>query len=286
MTLHRRQVLAGAATGVLASIGATAGATPRGTARRTEPDYGALARSLDGRVVTSGDPEYDEARQLFQPRFDSVRPGAVAYPAHPDDVAACLDFARRSAVPVVPRGGGHGYAGWSTREAGLVIDTGAMAKVAADSGTGVRIGAGARLGEVNAVLAARGLAIPTGLCPSVGIAGLTLGGGLGLSSRSCGTTSDRLTGVTVVTPDGTVREVGADDEPDLFWALRGGGGGNFGVVTGFRFRAHPVSDCSFAELRWSAADSPAVLRGWQRWLEALPDPFIPALTVSPAGHVS
>ncbi|MGW1772662.1 FAD-binding oxidoreductase [Streptomyces sp. NPDC002104] len=278
MSLHRRQVLAGAATGVLASIGATARATAR-TRPRADPDYGALARSLDGRVVTPGDREYDEARQLFQPRYDAVRPGAVAYPAHPGDVAACLDFARRSAVPVVPRGGGHGYAGWSTREAGLVIDTGALAEVVVETGsgsgtgTGVRIGAGARLGEVSSVLAAWGLAVPTGLCPSVGIAGLTLGGGLGLSSRSWGATSDRLTGVTLVTPDGTVREAGADREPDLFWALRGGGGGNFGVVTGFRFRTHPVSDCAFAELRWPVDRSTAVLRGWQRWLRTLPDPF-------------
>ncbi|MCX4782221.1 FAD-binding oxidoreductase [Streptomyces sp. NBC_01264] len=281
MTLHRRQVLAGAATGVLASIGATArtpaGTKPRTAPRRADPDYGALARSLDGRVLTAGDPDYDEARRLFQPRYDAVRPGALAYPVHPGDVAACLDFARRSAVPVVPRGGGHGYAGWSTREAGLVIDTGVMAEVALESqsgsAAGVRIGAGARLGEVNAVLAARGLAVPTGLCPSVGIAGLTLGGGLGLSSRAWGATSDRLTGVTVVTPDAAVREVDADREPDLFWALRGGGGGNFGVVTGFRLRTHPVTDCALAELRWSADRSPAVLRGWQRWLRELPDPF-------------
>lgn len=273
MTLHRRQVLAGAAAGVLAPLGATV--------RRADPDYGALARALDGRVVTPADGDYAEARQLFQPRYDTVRPGAVAYPAHAGDVAACLDFARRSAVPVVPRGGGHGYAGWSTREGGLVVDTGAMAEVSATSGapgtyatsgTEVRIGAGARLGDVNAALAARGLAVPTGLCPSVGIAGLTLGGGLGLASRSYGATSDRLTGATVVTPDGAVREVDADREPALFWALRGGGGGNFGVVTGFRFRAHPVTDCAFAELHWSPADSPAVLRGWQRWLGALPDP--------------
>nr|WSX48266.1 FAD-binding oxidoreductase [Streptomyces sp. NBC_00974] len=292
MSLHRRQVLAGATAGVLASVGATA--------RRAGPDYAALARALDGRVVTAGDPDYAEARRLFQPRFDTVRPGAVAYPAHPGDVAACLDFARRSAVPVVPRGGGHGYAGWSTREGGLVIDVGAMAEVsgapansrtsgtpaasansrtsgipaaAAAAGTEVRIGAGARLGEVNSALASRGLAVPTGLCPSVGIAGLTLGGGLGLASRSYGATSDQLTGATVVTPDGTVREVDADHDPALFWALRGGGGGNFGVVTGFRFRAHPVADCAFAELRWSPAESRAVLGGWQRWLEELPDPF-------------
>lgn len=122
--------------------------------------------------------------------------GAVAYPAHAGDVALCMDFARRAALPVAARGGGHGYAGWSTRADGLVIDVGAMAAVAVE-GDGVRIGAGARLGDVNAALAGQGLAVPTGLCPSVGI----------------------------------------------------------------------------AELHWPDGDSAAVLRGWQRWLETLPDPF-------------
>ncbi|MFD3807129.1 FAD-binding oxidoreductase [Streptomyces sp. NPDC058619] len=262
MSLHRRRVLGSAAAAVLASVGAAA----RG------PDYGALARGLDGRVVVPGDRDYPEARQLFQPRYDVVAPAAVAYPAHAGDVAVCLDFARRSAVPVVPRGGGHSYAGWSTRAAGLVVDTGAMAAVSVE-GSGVRVGAGARLGDVNAVLSARGLGIPTGLCPSVGIAGLTLGGGLGLASRTHGTTSDRLTGARVVTPDGTVREVGPGRDDGLYWALRGGGGGNFGVVTEFRFAAHPVGDCAFAELHWPDADSAALLRGWQRWLGGLPDPF-------------
>ncbi|MEW2141008.1 FAD-binding oxidoreductase [Streptomyces sp. NPDC005409] len=262
MSLPRRRVLAGAAAAVLA----TAGAARRG------PDYGALARAVDGRVVLPGDREYPEARRLFQPRYDAVAPGAVAYPAHAGDVAVCLDFARRSAVAVVPRGGGHSYAGWSTRAAGLVLDTGAMAAVSVD-GDGVRIGAGARLGDVNASLAARGLAVPTGLCPSVGIAGLTLGGGLGLAARAYGTASDRLTGARVVTPDGTVREVGAERDPELYWALRGGGGGQFGVVTELRFRTHPAGDGAFAELRWPGADSADVLRGWQRWLARLPDPF-------------
>ncbi|MFI1651406.1 FAD-binding oxidoreductase [Streptomyces avidinii] len=262
MSLHRRQVLGSAAAAVLATVGAAA---------RT-PDYGALARGLDGRVVLPGDPDHAEARRLFQPRYDSVAPAAVAYPAHAGDVAVCLDFARRSAAPVVPRGGGHSYAGWSTRSAGLVVDTGAMADVSVD-GDGVRIGAGARLGDVHAALAGRGRSVPTGLCPSVGIAGLTLGGGLGLASRAYGTTADRLTGARVVTPDGLVREVSADRDPELFWALRGGGGGNFAVVTEFRFRAHPAGACAFAELHWTGAESAAVLRGWQRWLAALPDPF-------------
>ncbi|MEU6868997.1 FAD-binding oxidoreductase [Streptomyces sp. NPDC046876] len=264
MSLRRRQLLGSAPAAVLAAVGA--GVPPRG------PDFGALARGIDGRVVLPGDRDYAEARQLFQPRYDAVAPAAVAYPAHAGDVAVCLDFARRSAVPVVPRGGGHSYAGWSTRADGLVVDVGAMAGLAVE-GTGVRIGAGARLGDVNRTLAGRGLGLPTGLCPTVGIAGLTLGGGLGLASRAYGTTSDRLTGLTAVTPDGAVREVDAARDPDLFWALRGAGGGNLAVVTEFRFRTHPAHDCARAELRWPDADSAALLRGWQRWLGGLPEPL-------------
>ncbi|WP_223837528.1 FAD-binding oxidoreductase [Streptomyces venezuelae] len=161
-------------------------------------------------------------------------------------------------------------AGWAVCP-GLVVDVGAMAEVSPGSGE-VRIGAGARLGEVHAVLAGRGLGIPAGLCPTVGIAGLALGGGLGVGSRAYGATSDRLTGARVVTADGIAREVDARQDPDLFWALRGGGGGNFGVVTEFRFRTHAVAACGVAELGWEARDSAAVLAGWQRWLGALPDP--------------
>ncbi|MCX5380670.1 FAD-binding oxidoreductase [Streptomyces sp. NBC_00091] len=275
MSLPRRRVLAaGTAAAVLAAAGGSARADgARGHARPAAgPDFGALSRAMDGRVVLPGDADYAEARQLFQPRYDTVAPGAVAYPAHAGDVAVCLDFARRSAAPVVPRGGGHSYAGWSTVAAGLVVDTGAMAAVTVE-GDEVRVGAGARLADVHAVLAARGLGVPAGLCPSVGIAGLTLGGGLGLASRAYGTTCDRLSGARVVTPDGVVREAGPGRDPDLYWALRGGGGGNFGVVTEFRLRTHPVGDAAFAELHWPGADSAAVLRGWQRWLGGLPDPF-------------
>ncbi|MFD8985230.1 FAD-binding oxidoreductase, partial [Streptomyces sp. NPDC059564] len=267
MSIPRRRVLAGTAAAALASVGAAADRSARGA-----PDFAALARAVDGRVVLPGDGDYAEARQLFQPRYDAVAPGAVAYPAHAGDVSVCLDFARRSGAPVVPRGGGHGYAGWSTVAAGLVVDVGAMARVTVE-GNEVRVGAGARLADVHGPLAARGLGVPAGLCPSVGIAGLALGGGLGLSSRAYGTTSDRLAGARVVTPDGVVREVGPGQEPELYWALRGGGGGNFGVVTEFRLRTHPVADAAFAELHWADADSPAVLRGWQRWLGGLPDPF-------------
>ncbi|RSS97642.1 FAD-binding oxidoreductase [Streptomyces sp. WAC05292] len=274
MALHRRRLLGSAPAAVLAAVAA---GRPAAAGSSRGPDCAALARGLDGRVVLPGDPDYPEARQLFQPRYDGIAPAAVAYPAHAGDVAACLDFARRSRVPVVPRGGGHSYAGWSTRAGGLVVDLGALDRTAVEGsaaeGTAVRIGAGARIGDVNRTLAARGLGIPTGLCPTVGIAGLTLGGGLGPSSRAYGATCDRLTGATADLPDGRVREVGEGADPDLFWALRGGGGGNFAVVTEFRFAAHPAPDCALAELRWADGDSAALLHGWQRWLADLPEPF-------------
>ncbi|MFF5446232.1 FAD-binding oxidoreductase [Streptomyces sp. NPDC012888] len=260
MVLDRRQVLEGSVAALV-----------RPGARRTV-DYGALRAALDGRVVPAGDPAYAEARELYQPRYDRAAPGAVAYPAHDGDVAVCLDFARRSGVPVVARGGGHSYAGWSTCT-GLVVDLGALAGVT--SGTGeVRVGAGARLGDLQTELARLGRVVPAGLCPTVGVAGLTLGGGLGVGSRAYGATCDALTGARIVTPDGAVREVDAGHDPELFWALRGGGGGNFGVVTEFRFRTRPApGGCGFAELRWDRRDAAAVLAGWQRWLADLPDPL-------------
>ncbi|MET9700244.1 FAD-binding oxidoreductase [Streptomyces sp. NPDC006529] len=268
MSLDRRHLLAGTAA-LLACVGAGRPAGVR-TTRRTG-GFEALARYLDGPVVLPGRPDYAEARRLFQPRYDAVAPGAVAYPRHAGDVAICVAFARRAGVAIVPRGGGHSYAGYSTGP-GLVVDVGAMAGV--ETGTGeVRVGAGARLGDLNARLADRGLAVPTGLCPSVGIAGLALGGGLGVCGRAFGTTSDQLTGVRIVTPDAVVREVDARADPDLFWALRGGGGGAFGVVTEFRLRTRPAGECALAELRWPWADAAALLRGWQRWLAALADPF-------------
>ncbi|MCB5165418.1 FAD-binding protein [Streptomyces bambusae] len=268
MTIGRRAVLRGAAA--LAAMGA--GAVPvDGTPRPADPDLGALAADLDGLLVRPGDPAYPEARRLYQPRYDAVAPAAVAYPAHDRDVATCLGFARRTGVPVVPRGGGHSYAGWSTGT-GLVVDVSALDRLVPAAG-GVTVGAGVRLGDLHAGVAAAGAALPAGLCPSVGVAGLALGGGLGVASRAYGTTSDQLTGARVVTADGRVREVDGRQDADLFWALRGAGAAGFGIVTEFRFRTRPAVDCAFAELHWPWRDAGALLRGWQRWQAALPDPY-------------
>ncbi|MCD0484216.1 FAD-binding protein [Streptacidiphilus sp. ASG 303] len=244
-------------------------------------DWAALSRDLDGYLVRPGDRRYPVARESFQPRYDTAHPAAVAYPANPQDVATCLAFARRHRLPVAVRGGGHSYAGWSTTT-GLLVDTGRMASVSASRGA-ASVGAGARLVDVYAGLAAHGVTVPAGSCPTVGVAGLALGGGVGVTGRAYGLTSDNLTAAQIVTADGRIRTVDARHDPDLFWALRGGGGGNFGVVTRLDFRTHPAPACSYAFLYWPWRQAAAVLRGWQRWAPAAPDPYWSSLHLS-ANH--
>jgi FAD/FMN-containing dehydrogenase len=206
---------------------------------------------------------------LFQPQYDSLRPQAVAYPGHAEDVATCLAFAQRYGLPLAARSGGHSYAGWSSGD-GLVIDVSRLADVAGNA-AGARVGAGARLIDVYTGLAAAGVTVPAGSCPTVGVAGLTLGGGIGVTGRAYGLTCDSLTGAEVVTADGRIRTVDASHDPDLFWALRGGGGGNFGIVTSFSFRTHPAADCSYAFLSWPWSQAAAVIGAWQAWAPAAPD---------------
>ncbi|MFD7023127.1 FAD-binding protein [Promicromonospora sukumoe] len=230
----------------------------------------ALRESLDGAVVLPEDAGYDAARRLFNGRFEHLRPAAVAYPEHAADIAECLAVARSSGVPVAVRSGGHSYAGWSGGTGRLVVDVGRMARVDVDGRTAT-VGAGARLGAVYDQLAAHGVTVPAGTCPTVGIAGLTLGGGHGVMSRAYGLTCDNLVRATLVTADG--REIVCDDErdPELFWALRGAGGGTFGVVTGLELRTHPTGPTASADLAWAWRDARRVLADWQQWVPSLPD---------------
>lgn len=169
------------------------------------------------------------------------------------------------------RGGGHSYAGYSTPSNGLVIDLSRLAAIRANADGSVRIGAGARLAEVYAALGRIGRCLPGGSCPTVGISGLALGGGVGFLTRAHGLTCDRLVAADVVTPDGVLRHVSATDEPELFWAMRGGGGGNFGVVTAFTFRTAPAPAAVsfFVQFEFSAAVD--VVGAWQRWIMSSPD---------------
>lgn len=235
-------------------------------------DWAAMRGQLStGRLLQPDSAGYYQARLQFDPRFDDARPSGIAYCATPADVSACLAFARRFGVPIAARSGGHSYGGWSTTS-GLVIDVSLMSRVTVDAATGTaRVGAGTRLIDLYNELAAHGRAVPGGSCPTVGVAGLALGGGVGVVGRLYGLTCDNVVAVQIVTADGVVRECGQASDPDLFWACRGGGGGSFGVVTEFTLRTHPAPDLVLFFLRWPWSQAGQVVSAWQSWAPSAPD---------------
>ncbi|MFD5826350.1 FAD-binding oxidoreductase [Lentzea sp. NPDC060358] len=232
------------------------------------PDWAALRSRLAGRLALPGGDDF--AYQGFNPVWDGRKPAAVARVASPADVQACVEAVRLRA-PVAARSGGHSYAGYSTPENGLQVDLRDLAAVEVLPGDQVRIGAGAALGEVSRVLAASGRCLPTGTCPSVGVAGLTLGGGIGVLARKYGLTCDHLVSAQVVTADGRLVTASAQQEPDLFWALRGGGGGNFGIVTEFVFSTVPAPEVTVFSLEYPAGATADVLGAWQTWIARAPN---------------
>ncbi len=248
-------------------------ATPRPTvqASPSSADWSALAKNLQGPLVMPGSPNYATALQLFDPQFDTIHPTAIAYCTAPTDVQSCLAFVRRFAQPFAIRAGGHSYAGYST-STGLVIDVTHMnaINVNASSGTAT-IGAGARLIDVYAALAQQGVVIPAGSCPTVGVAGLTMGGGVGVLGRKFGLTCDNLFSAQVVLADGRIVTCDTNNNADLFWALRGGGGGNFGVATAFTFQTHAVSTLSLFTIAWAWSHAADVFDAWQHWAPQAPD---------------
>ncbi|MEV8494154.1 FAD-binding oxidoreductase [Streptomyces sp. NPDC052002] len=270
--MRRRTLLTATAAAPAALTTACSGRSTQGhrpsptspTPTRTStapPDWAALARSLDGKLVRPGDGDYASARQLYNTRFDSQKPDAVAYVSHEADVQECLAYARAHRAPVAIRSGGHDYAGWSSGTGRLVIDVSRLNHVNSD-GT---IGAGARLVDVYTALAKNGRTIPGGSCPTVAVSGLALGGGHGVTARAYGLTCDNLTSVTLVTADGRKLTASEKQYPDLFWALRGAGNGNFGVVTGFGFRTHEAPQGVIAYLTWPWRQAQGVIEAWQAW---------------------
>jgi hypothetical protein len=251
-----------------ASTPPTAPPTPTRTGVRTWAD---LQARLGDRLARPADHAYATARLGYNPRFDGNRPAGIAQVTGPADVQACVEFAAASRTPIAARSGGHSYAGYSTPSGGLVVDVGRLSTVdVRGDGTAV-VGAGARLIDVYTALAAAGRCLPGGSCPTVGIAGLTLGGGIGLLARKYGLTCDRLVSAQVVTADAVLRTAGEASEPDLYWALRGGGGGNLGVVTSFTFRTEIAPALTVFSLPFPAGSAPAVLGAWQSWVQGAPD---------------
>jgi FAD/FMN-containing dehydrogenase len=251
-----------------------AAATPDTPAPRTSvpgpspagPDWAGLAGQLRGRLLRKTTSGYATAARLYNPRFDATaRPSAIVAAATASDVAVAVRFAANARVPFAVRSGGHSYPGWSTSP-GLVIDVSSLTGISVDSAhRTARIGAGARLVQVYAGLAAKGVGIAGGSCPSVGIAGLTLGGGIGVLGRAWGLACDAVRSVDIVTADGAARTVDARHDADLFWALRGGGGGSFGAVTAFTVDVRPVPTVSTFYLQWPFTVAADVVEAWQGW---------------------
>ncbi|MGV9250548.1 FAD-binding oxidoreductase [Streptomyces sp. NPDC003697] len=268
---------AGAARATASAATAASSRTPLRTAgAAAAANWAALARDLDGSLIRPGDASWSVARQLYNTRFDTLRPAAVAYVAHADDIRSTLAYARAHRLRVAIRNGGHSYAGWSSGDGRLIVDVSRLNRVRAGGGTAV-VGAGAKLIDVYRALAARGSTIPAGSCPTVGVSGLVLGGGHGVVSRAYGLTCDSLTQATLITADGRQLTADARENKDLFWALRGAGNGNFGVVTELRFRTHPAPQAVSAHLTWPWARAAAVVRAWQEWGPGQPDEIWSAL---------
>jgi hypothetical protein len=233
-----------------------------------------LASEIAGEVITPDHTEYETARRVWNGMIDR-RPAAIAQCTSVDDVAMAIGFAAAEQMPVAVRGGAHNIAGNATCDEGLVIDLAGLKQVEVDrEARRAWAGGGVNWGEFDAATQAHGLATTGGLMPSTGIAGFTLGGGLGHLMRSCGLACDNLVSAEVVTADGSRLRADAAQNPDLFWALRGGGG-NFGVVTEFEFELHDVGPLLLAgPIAHPLTDARDALRFYREFCAEAPDELI------------
>ncbi|HWC22460.1 MAG TPA: FAD-binding oxidoreductase [Flexivirga sp.] len=274
-TTTRRGVLALSGSSALAALTSctpranAVGALGAATAKPTTQEWVSFARTVNGPVDLPGSAPYNRAKLVFDTRFDTNLPAAVMVVERTADIARAMRFAERFNLQVTARGGGHSYVGASAANGTLVLDLRPLRSVAYDARSRtVRVASGASLYDVKAHLAPHGRGIPTGTCPTVGAAGLTLGGGLGVESRAHGLTADRLTAAQLVLPDGTSVTASATQHSDIFWALRGGGGGNIGIVTALRFATHAATGQGIFTLTFAGTAAVPVLTGWAGWIRA------------------
>jgi FAD/FMN-containing dehydrogenase len=249
------------------------------------PDWPALANQIGGHVALPADPDYATAKSVYNLRFDAATPAAVVTITSVDDLRRAMTFAAESALRVAARSGGHSYVGDSAMAGAVVLDLRPLgSSVAYDDGTQrVTVSPATDLATVQAELAAYGRSIPSGSCPSVGIAGLTLGGGVGADARRCGLTCDALESVSVVLPGGDAVTASADDHADLHWALRGGGGGHNGIVTSLTYRTFDAPDRDLVGLTFPGGAAADVLTGWHAWVTAADRDTWAMVTLSSSG---
>jgi FAD/FMN-containing dehydrogenase len=243
-----------------------------------------LGASFSGALIGPEDDGYDAARTVFNAMIDR-RPALIARCANVDDVVRTVRFARERDLLLAVRGGGHNGGGLGVCDDGVVLDLSLLQDIQVDpAARTVRVGGGATWNQVDGATHEHGLAVPSGVISSTGVGGLTLGGGLGHLTRRYGLTVDNLLAADVVLADGTQTRASADENPDLFWALRGGGG-NFGVVTSFLFRAHPVSTVLAGPTLWPVEQASEVLRTYGEFIESAPrelSGFFAFMTVPPS----
>ncbi len=231
-------------------------------------DFAALASELRGEVVRPTDSGYERAVQLQIAEYDAVAPACIAYCVTENDVRAGLRFAAEHGVPMRLRSGGHSFAGWSTTP-GLVLDLSRMDH-ARINGSTVHLGPGVQSVDAMGALWSHGLVVPNGMCPTVAMGGFITGGGHGPQSRQYGLACDNLVSARVVLADGTAVRCSEEDHPDLFWALRGGGGGNFGAVVDYQVVPRSIPRAVLFNLVWTAGAAD-VLCAWQDWVAVAPD---------------
>jgi FAD/FMN-containing dehydrogenase len=261
-----RQTFLRGAVGALAA-GAVLG-SPRAAADPRATGWEGLSSAIGGKVLLPDSPQFAGAKQVFNTNYNGLTPAAIVTPTSPADVQKAMAFAAAHNLKVAPRSGGHSYIGASTANGTMVLDLrqlGGDANYDASSGQ-VTVTPATSLYTMHRTLAAAGRGVPTGTCPSVGAAGHALGGGMGAQSRHAGLLCDQLTSASVVLPSGQAVTASAANNPDLFWALRGGGGGNFGVTTSLTFATFPTKDVDVVNLNFPPQSFAQVLVGWQNWL--------------------
>ncbi|GFG73814.1 FAD-dependent oxidoreductase [Mycobacterium botniense] len=264
--ISRQAFLRGAAGALAASV---VFGSARVTAAPNTAGWEDLSSALGGKVLRPDDgAQFAAAKQVFNTNYNGYVPAAVVTPTSVADVQKAMAFAAAHNLKVAPRGGGHSYVGASTANGAMVVDLRQLpGGINYDASTGqVTVTPATGLYAMHEALAGVGRGVPTGTCPTVGAAGHALGGGLGADSRHAGLLCDQLTSATVVLPGGQAVTASATSNPDLFWGLRGGGGGNFGVTTALTFATFPTGDVDVVNLNFPPQSFAQVLLGWQTWL--------------------
>jgi FAD/FMN-containing dehydrogenase len=268
--ISRQTFLRGAAATLAAGalFGSGRVGSGRVSAAPSATGWDGLSTALGGKVLLPDSSQFGSAKQVFNTNYNGFTPAAIVTPTSPADVQKAMAFATAHNLKVAPRSGGHSYIGASTANGAMVLDLRQLpGDINYDAASGqVTVTPATSLYAIHQVLAAAGRGIPTGTCPSVGAGGHALGGGMGAQSRHAGLLCDQLTSASVVLPSGQSVTASAANNPDLFWALRGGGGGNFGVTTSLTFATFPTKDVDVVNLNFPPQSFAQVLVGWQNWL--------------------